>query len=210
MIESDFMAIEMNKSSCSWFSTYGIVPHLIQLSGSKSILEVGVAYGYHAEFILNSLPHISYTGVDPYLAGYDPHDIFCQDVQRLMGEVDQQVAMDRLYAVVEYKLNKYDSRAKLMRKKSEEGAISLPNHSVDLIYIDGDHTYEGVMKDLNSWWDKVNHQSGVICGDDFSWLGVKKACDDFFNSKNLQYSLIKKNGYEHIPVWYYDFSQRIK
>ncbi len=160
--------------------------------------------------MLNGLPHITYTGVDPYLAGYDHQDIFCQDVQRLMGSVNQQAAMDRLYAVVDYKLNKFDERAKLIRKKSDEAALLFPNHSVDLIYIDGDHTYDGVMKDLNAWWDKVNHQAGVICGDDFSWSGVKKACDDFFNDKKLQYGVISRNGYENLPVWYYDFSQRIK
>ena len=173
-------------------------------------MEIGVAYGYHAELMLTVLPHVFYTGVDPYAANYDPNDIFSKDVQRLMADPSEQNAMDRLHRVVEYKLEKFNTRAKLIRKKSEEGARLVANNSVKLIYIDGDHTYDGVMKDLNAWWDKVNHKTGVICGDDIGWDGVKKACDDFFKNKNLEYRLISKNGFESLPVWYYDFSQRIK
>ena len=210
MLENDFIALETNKRYCSWFTTYGIVPHLIQLSGSRSVLEIGVAYGYHAEIMLDNLPQILYTGVDPYLAEYDPNDIFCQDVQRMFGEGNQQAAMDRLHAVVSHKLSKYGSRANLLRKNSLEGALTIPNHSIDLVYIDGDHTYEGVLNDIGAWWNKVNPETGIICGDDYCWPDVKRACDDFFQSKNLEYQLISKNGYESTPVWYYDFSQRIK
>lgn len=44
--------------------------------GAKKILEIGVAYGYHADFLCTVLPSIQYVGVDPHQASYDENDIF--------------------------------------------------------------------------------------------------------------------------------------
>ena len=205
----DDKLVEDNKRSCSWLATYGIVSHLAETIGAKTILEVGAAYGYHAEYLLTSLPSIDYIGIDPYTANYDLNDIFSSDVQRIFQELHGQDAMDRLFNVVERKLSKFQGRAKLVRKKSDMGALDFADESIDLIYIDGDHTYEGVMKDLRAWWPKVSHEKGLIAGDDITWGGVKAACDDFFIGKRLEYRLISKNGYEALPVWYFDFQNRI-
>lgn len=242
MIEKDVQLIQHQRVNCSWPVSYGLVTDLAKSIGAKNILEVGVAYGYHAEYLLETLPAISYIGVDPYQASYDINDPFVQDVQRIMGESvkmncfgkickfldrkiskisgrntsavrealttfpSQQVAMNRLYKAVEHKLLK-SSRAKLIREKSEVAAAGIMDHSLDLVYIDGDHTYEAVMSDLNAWWSKVNHQTGLICGDDYCWDGVKQACDDFFKDKNLSYSLSCKEGRENFPIWFYNFSK---
>ena len=49
------------------------------------LLEVGVAYGHNAHYLLETLPQITYIGVDPYLANYDLSDPFVIDVQRLLA-----------------------------------------------------------------------------------------------------------------------------
>ena len=86
MLDQDRIKLEENKKTCSWFGSYGIVPHLAQMVGASNILEIGVAYGYHADFLCSVLPNIRYVGVDPYLADYDPDDIFSNDVQKLFSE----------------------------------------------------------------------------------------------------------------------------
>ena len=242
LIGNDFELIEAEKINCSWLISYGLVTDLAKSVSAKSVLEVGVAYGYHAQFLLETLPFISYIGVDPYLASYDINDPFCRDVQRIFGESiqpnifgtvskfldrksskiigkpttffrevftefpSQQSALNRLYHAVQEKLL-LSNRATLIRKKSTDAALEIPDNSLDLVYIDGDHTYDGVIEDLNAWWNKVNQQKGLICGDDYCWDGVKQACDDFFNEKNLKYSLSYKKGREEFPIWFYDFSR---
>jgi len=119
-------------------------------------------------------------------------------------------AMDRLHAVVEAKLAGYQGRARLIRQPSAQGAAQFADQSIDLLYIDGDHTYQGVTADLKAWWDKVNHKSGLICGDDHSWLEVQEACEDFFKRKSLTYRILAKHGHEHTPIWFYDFSGKVK
>ena len=202
MLNQDQIALEENKKTCTWFGSYGIVPHLAQMVGAQNIVEIGVAYGYHADFICTNLPSINYVGIDPYLAGYDVEDIFCNDVQVLLQENEPQFAMDRLFTVVSSNLERFSGRARLIREKSWLGADLFEDGSLDIVYIDGDHTYEAVVKDLAAWYPKVK-KGGIICGDDIGWPGVKKAVDEFFIHLNKEYQIISKNGFENMSGFYY-------
>ena len=202
MQDQDQIALEENKKTCTWFGSYGIVPHLAEMIGAQNIIEIGVAYGYHADFLCTVLPAVHYVGVDPYLANYDLNDIFCQDVQKLFGVEDTQNAMDRLFKAVSTNLQKFQGRARLIREKSWLVADQFEDGSCDLVYIDGDHTYEGVVKDLATWYPKVK-KGGIICGDDIGWAGVKKAVDEFFIKLGREYQIISKNGFENMPAFYF-------
>ena len=202
MQNQDQILLEENKKTCSWFGSYGIVSYLAQMVGASRVCEIGVAYGYHANYLCNQLPAISYTGVDPYEADYDPDDIFSQDVQSLFGEKIPQMAMERLFHAVLRNLSKFEGRARLVRQKSWHAAEQFDNGFFDLVYVDGDHTYEGVAKDLAAWFPKVK-KGGILCGDDIGWPGVKKAVDEFFLGIGKDYQIISKNGYEDMPAFYF-------
>jgi predicted O-methyltransferase YrrM len=70
------------------------------------------------------------------------------------------------------------------RARSVDAASSFPDAYFDWIYIDGDHSYEGVTADLAAWRSKVK-PGGCISGDDYmtggAWFGdsVKRAVDEF-------------------------------
>jgi cephalosporin hydroxylase len=55
------------------------------------------------------------------------------------------------------------------------------NESIDFLFIDGDHRYEGVKQDLKLWMPKIK-KGGVIAGHDYNepTCGVKQAVDEFF------------------------------
>jgi predicted O-methyltransferase YrrM len=201
MNTSDKLLLEKNRASCSWLATYGIISHLAQSISAKKIIEIGVAYGYHADFICTTLPETTYVGVDPYKANYDLNDIFCDDVKKLFRENDSQRAMDRLYSAVRDNLKTFNGRATIKRGLSWEIANQIDDGSVDLVYIDGDHTYEAVLRDLNAWVPKIK-KGGIVCGDDIGWPDVKKAVDEFFFKKSKNYQLISKVGHENLPVFF--------
>jgi predicted O-methyltransferase YrrM len=50
--------------------------------------------------------------------------------------------------------------------------------SIDLLFIDGDHSYEGCLADLSHWYPKVK-PDGVILGHDYDWDTVRAAAQDF-------------------------------
>ena len=131
---------------------------------------MGVAYGYHAEHLLKNLPDIKYTGIDPYLADYDLNDGFSKDVSELFKDTPQN-SMDRLYlAVVKNLARNYPEKSEILRVKSFDAKLP---HQYDLIFLDGDHRYENVSKELKKFFALV-HKNGILAGDDYTWPSVKK------------------------------------
>lgn len=61
-------------------------------------------------------------------------------------------------------------------------------NSIDFLFLDGDHTYKGVKKDLESWIGKIK-RGGIIAGHDYNEpsCGVKEAVDHFFTFSAQQY-----------------------
>jgi len=60
----------------------------------------------------------------------------------------------------------YKDRRRIMRKKSVEAAFEIKDESLDYAFIDGDHSYEGVKRDITLWWPKVK-KGGWIGGHDW-------------------------------------------
>jgi hypothetical protein len=66
-----------------------------------------------------------------------------------------------------------------MRMTSLEAAQEFDGACVDMLMLDGDHSYEAVKADLSAWLPKMKEGS-LISGDDYMWPGVKKAVDEVF------------------------------
>jgi hypothetical protein len=70
---------------------------------------------------------------------------------------------------------------KVIKGDSIETAKSFNGKKVDMVFIDGEHTYEGVKADIEAWLPKTKK---IICGHDYSdkWPGVKRAVDEHFEN----------------------------
>ena len=68
---------------------------------------------------------------------------------------------------------------------------TIENNSIDVVYIDGDHSYDKVTQDINLWYPKVK-ENGFLCGHDYSkkpkhkHVGVVQAVDEFVDFHNLE------------------------
>jgi len=188
---SDLERLEYFESFCSWPQTYYFKTIAVsQLIRPSTIVEVGVAYGYHAAALLTANSGATYIGVDPYFPGYDEMDAFAADVCILMDSLSPYDAFDRLHGAVSEKLySKFGERASLMREPSREAAKKFADKSVDLIFIDGDHRFDEVRGDLIAWWPKVT-RGGALCGDDWDWPDVSKAVKEFANCMGEEVLLI--------------------
>lgn len=100
---TDSELVARNLAGCSWpdLYYYGVVSVLAQRTETRRVLEVGVAYGYHARSILEALPSVEYYGVGPYRGSYDSDDQFSEDVRKLFAEPTAQRGMDRLHTAVQ-------------------------------------------------------------------------------------------------------------
>ena len=53
------------------------------------------------------------------------------------------------------------------------------DESVDFIWVDADHHYESVKKDIDYWYPKLK-KGGIIAGHDYTEEGVRRAVWEFF------------------------------
>ncbi len=95
--------------------------------------------------------------------------------------------MDDIYrTLLAYSYDKPTVR--LLKGKSAEILTTFPDASLDMVYIDGDHSYAGVKDDLEAAFTKVR-PGGWIMGHDYEMnmvkartrydFGVKQAVDEF-------------------------------
>lgn len=71
-------------------------------------------------------------------------------------------------------------------RKSAEVVKNIKDGSLDLVFIDGDHSYDAVKHDIMEWGKKVRN-GGLLCGHDYSHTheGVIRAVDELIGKKNF-------------------------
>lgn len=153
---------------------------LLDLLPKNSIgVEIGAWKGSFTEEILLEVEPSKLYIVDPYKF-YGEYDNAWYG-----GSIGEQEKMDIIYSeyLERFKSNIDTSQLEVIRKESKAGLISLEDESVDFTYIDGNHTYEFVLDDLELSFLKVK-RGGYITGDDYNLVGwwddgVTKAVYDF-------------------------------
>lgn len=156
------------------------LPVLLRMMGLNSEgVEVGVAGGaYSSAILLNSGLRLLYS-VDKW---DDP----------------------RVKAVATELLGAFGDRNRMLHMTSEEASRRFPDNSLDFVYVDADHVYESVRKDLTLWYPKVK-VGGVFAGHDYAErrckygvYGVVLAVDEMARRHGQRLLTTK----ERWPSWY--------
>lgn len=63
-------------------------------------------------------------------------------------------------------------------------------NNYDFLFIDGDHSYNGCLNDLNNWWDKLEVGGDLILHDSYFGSEVQNAILDFCRSKKEKITTI--------------------
>lgn len=102
-----------------------------------------------------------------------------------------------------------DPRVYVHRTASPAGLLQFYHGYFDLVYIDGDHTYEAVKRDLRAALSRVK-KDGWICGHDYGVnpdkcafqysFGVRKAVDEFCELNGLSVSHMANDGYQSYAI----------
>lgn len=125
---------------------------------------IGVAQGKNARNILELLNISRLYLVDPYL----PYaEIKGNVLKTLDPRTFRQSALKTL--------KPFSDRIEFICETSED-AVDLVANNLDFVYIDGNHSYEFVRKDIENYYPKLN-SDGIIGGHDFCpmYFGVCKA-----------------------------------
>ena len=158
--------------------------------------EIGVYQGRFSELILRIARPKKLHLIDPWKYEADP----AYDQSFMGGAKGQsQARMDAMHDTV-VKVFK-SRRVDIHRAGSAECSSLFPDNYFDWIYIDGNHQYEFVKRDLELYFSKVKG-GGLIAGDDYDrgpnhWSkdGVKHAVDEFVSKDLCQKIVIDKHQF---------------
>lgn len=144
---------------------------LFQRLGYRRGAEIGVWAGEFSEQLCLANPGVSLICVDPWKA-YDTYGDPKNDQKRLAAAYQTATARLKPYG------------CDLKRMTSLEAAATVPDGSLDFVYLDGNHGKEYVLADLAAWVPKVR-PSGIVAGHDYeikkkhAHLQVQEAVDEF-------------------------------
>lgn len=133
-------------------------------------VEIGVMHGEMSRCILSDCAVSHLYLIDPYIGNYTSRQERTDDNQKNMDRRHQKTR--------DYFLREHKDRTTFIRKKSEDATHDVPNE-LDFIYIDGNHAYEYVKKDLQLWTPKIK-KGGLVMGDDWCKLFsqvIRAICD---------------------------------
>ena len=137
--------------------------HFVELGSWK-----GMSAAYMAVEIINSQKDIKFDCIDIWAdGGYledGTQDLFGIDLMNKFLENTKPVA---------HAIN-------AIRNDSVEASKNYADGSVDFVFIDGDHSYNGCKRDIEAWLPKMKPNS-IFAGHDYAWHEpVKRAVADVF------------------------------
>lgn len=129
--------------------------------------------GWHANLILETWRGEKLYAVDPYVV--------------YLGVEDTQEDWDRRFVRAAKTLERHKGRCVFLRTDSLSASRRFKPETLDWVYIDGRHDYDGVIEDIRSWLPKVK-KGGVLVGHDYvssvpRWPEVNDAVDDYFGDR---------------------------
>jgi predicted O-methyltransferase YrrM len=140
---------------------------LVELLPEETVMvEIGCYVGDSSQIFAPKVSHM--TCIDPWQNGYDDND--ASSHTHPMSIVEEQFRET---------MSQFDN-VEILKGSSEEAVDTFADGSLDFVYIDGLHTYEGVKNDIELWLPKVK-KGGYIGGHDYGSKhhpGVKPAVDE--------------------------------
>jgi len=119
--------------------------------GFNSGAEIGVEKGHYSLVLCMANPNLKLKCIDPWLP-----------FKAVTTRTEEE--SERCYQSTIKRLTPYN--VEIIRAKSLDAVRQIEDGSLDFVYIDGLHEFDGIMLDLITWAPKVR-QGGIIAGHDF-------------------------------------------
>ncbi len=141
--------------------------------GFRVIVEIGVRTGNYTEVLCKANPQAKIYGIDPWVIypGY-----------RDRAHGNDAETMESQYSQAREKLAPY-SNCTLIRKFSMDAVKDFDFHSIDMVYIDGNHDFQHCIEDIENW-SRIVRPGGVISGHDYKRYKIVHERIEVFEAVN--------------------------
>jgi len=175
----------------------------IAVQDAKLIIEVGSWKGSSAITMLKHAPEATVICVDTWLGGLEHWDMPDDPTNPNKGWTYHMIKWKHgrptLYQTFMSNIKKAGMEKRVipisLTSRIASKLIKKTGLLADAIYIDGSHEYDDVLDDLKNYWELLK-PGGVMFGDDYAWVSVIRAVDEFVEENNLKLELF------HDSHWY--------
>ena len=157
------------------------------------VVEIGTYLGNNARSMLEHMNIEKLYIIDPY-ERYEQYTCY------------PDKDFEKVYHAAQKKLASYENKIVWIKKHSNSAINDIPQ--ADYIYIDGNHSYEYVLNDMQNYWPKIKN-NGILAGHDIAnKKSVKKAYDQFLTDIKIEkvVEVMKKESkiqtFETTPDWW--------
>lgn len=126
-----------------------VLKHLIEKNNFTVMAEVGVRDGRTTFYLLDNIPNLTIYAIDLSIRGFYNNEVKA----------------------------KYGDRLIPIESSSEQAADRFADGSLDLVFIDANHSYAFVKKDIQKYTPKLK-STGLLTGHDIDYPGVNKAVNE--------------------------------
>ena len=138
-------------------SRFALWADIVQAVSARRVLEIGVFKGEFAEYVLRQCTMIdTYFMLDPWR--------HLDDWKKPANKPNEE--FEAIYAQAMARTEFARNCVKVLRGTTTEVINTVEDASIDLAYIDGDHTLRGITIDLLRTFTKIR-PGGILGGDDF-------------------------------------------
>lgn len=172
--------------------------HLLPLIKKNAfIIEVGVMYGQFSEKILNICKPKHFVGLDVFVAHEWPIIWGEESNKYFQGKTHEQFYLD--------KFAEYVKQGVVSTRKgfSHDTLKTFEDKSLDVVYLDADHTYEMVSGELAIVKDKIK-DDGIIIVNDYTMndgYGVVQAVNEFMINEDWEMKYFALEPLMYCDVW---------
>jgi hypothetical protein len=152
-----------------------VIENFARVNGWTRGAELGVWKGRTYKHLLTTLPNLTLIGVDLYAPQVDSNG----PEKWVPGENGHEWDHEKYFREITEFRNQIGDRAMFYRMKTVEAANLVEDESLDFVFIDADHSFEGCNIDILTWAPKVK-KGGYVMGHDVYWKGVNKAIRENF------------------------------
>ena len=141
--------------------------------------EIGVKQGKFSKVLLSGWHDCKMYLIDPWEE--QDKSVYDEDIHDHQSDYNKTIDT----------LKDFSDRYEIIRQYSDDAHSHFAKNSLDFIYIDGNHSYEGVKSDLELFYPKLKY-GGVMMGDDYHARYRKSVWIYFWSKKGGRRILFEK------------------
>ena len=162
-----------------------VLESLIKNNNLKTGAELGVRSGENYYYLLAHCPDLELLGVDLFQIQSEGSGEGHRRKTFENAEYGFSYEFESYYKFIQELQEEFGSRAKFIRDWTTEAVKHVEDNSLDFVFIDADHSYKCVSRDIQDWRPKVK-KGGYITGHDWYQSPVKRAVKDVLGAGSIE------------------------